>query len=298
MPDDIQSRIIEHIGPILFRLVWWNYLDPSNRPEFSDNLFDAIVLAIQRTYEQDRGQPLPSGGNVAVKLMLQMLVQHDIGDFASLVEFGDETYENVVQKIITQRNDSKTYGLFAKQYDFFTTRIANLSGSLISAIKLINAEFIIWLKTHPDHSEKIHADAFEQLTGEILTSHGYEIKFTGRVKNKSADLIAIQKMEDGQLIKYLVECKRYRASRKVGIEILNGVVGASYRAKTSYAMLVTTSSFTANVEDARSELEDFDSIFTMGQRLHSGSPIMNLRTLGCGCRKAGKIRGHLIRHGS
>lgn len=258
MSGDIQHRMIEHIGPILFRLVWWNYLDPSKRPDFTEDLFDAIAVAVGRTYEDDREQSLPPGGDAMVKMILRMLVNRDIGDFNALIpEFGDGTYESVVQKIIAQRNDSKLLGLFAEQYDFFTARIANLSDALISAVKLINEEFMIWLKTHPEHSERIHADAFEQLTGEILTNHGFEIQFTGRVKNKSADLIAIQKVEGDGLVKYLVECKRYKSSRKVGIDILNGVVGASYRAKTSYAMLVTTSSFTANVREARSELEDF-----------------------------------------
>jgi HJR/Mrr/RecB family endonuclease len=106
------------------------------------------------------------------------------------------------------------------------------------------------------------------LTGEILTSHGFSIQFTGRIKNRSADLIAIDKKEHGEEVKYLVECKRYGGAEKVGLEILNAVVGASFRARVTHAMLVTTSSFTSNVFEARAELEDFRL------ELHDGRQIM------------------------
>ncbi|MBX3419161.1 MAG: restriction endonuclease [Pirellulaceae bacterium] len=191
-----------------------------------------------------------------------------MGDFVSKIpEFWDETYPALIKRITTLRNESQFNSLIAEQYDLFTLRIANLSEDLISAVKLINEEFIIWLKTHLNSSKQIHADAFEQLTGEILTSHGFDIEFTGRIKNRSADLMAIQKNENGEEIKYLVECKRYCESNKVGIDILNSVVGASFRAKTSYAMLVTTSEFTSNVFEARAELEDFRLDLHDGRRV-------------------------------
>jgi HJR/Mrr/RecB family endonuclease len=199
---------------------------------------------------------------------VRKFVDEKIGDFTThIADFNDGTYEKLVHRILERKTESNFHTIFATQYDNFTSRIANLLDDLIAAVKLVNEEFIIWLKTHPDQSQKIHADAFEQLTGEILTSHGFTIQFTGRIKNRSADLIAIEKKEKGEDVKYLVECKRYAETRKVGIDILNAVVGASFRAKTSHAMLVTTSSFTPNVFEARAELEEFRLDLHDGKKL-------------------------------
>lgn len=258
MMNDLERIMIANTGPILFRLVWWNYLDPSKRADFAEELFDAIAVGVAKSFEEDKGTKLPDSALNFIRPVLRSLVEKEIGDFSKHIPaFDDNTYETVVSKILKGRSESQFYRLFAGQYDVFTSRIANLSEELISAVRVINEEFMIWLKTHTDHTAKIHADAFEQITGEILTSHGFSVAFTGRVKNRSADLLAIQRDEHGVLVKYLIECKRYDGSKKVGIEILNAVVGASFRAKVSHALLVTTSSFTSGVFAARAELEDF-----------------------------------------
>jgi len=94
------------------------------------------------------------------------------------------------------------------------------------------------------------------LSGEILASKGFVVEFTGRVKNISADIIAVRHVERGTTVKYLIECKRYRTKKKVDLNIVNAVIGASYRAKVKHAMLLTTSSFTSNAFDALADLED------------------------------------------
>ena len=267
--SDFQKNLITNTALIIFRLVWWNYLDPQKRDTFAEDLFDAIMVGIVQSAQMDMDKKAPAGAAQLLRPIVRSMVDQELGDFAnSIPDFGDDTYEGVVQRLLKRRDESRFHTLFASQYDQFTTRIANVSDDLFSAGILINEEFIIWLKTHSDQSKNIHSDAFEQLTGEILASHGFDIQFTGRIKNRSADLIAIEKMENGDETKYLVECKRYSDSNKVGIDILNAVVGASFRAKTSHAMLVTTSSFTSNVTDARDELEDFRL------ELHDGEQIM------------------------
>jgi len=260
---------ISNVGPIIFRLIWWNYLDSKKRPDFSEDFFDAIMVGLVKTYEDDTNDMLPDGAAQFLRPLVRLIVDAKIGDFASHIpDFHDGTYENFVQQVVNRREESKFHHWFASQYDLFTSRIANLSDDLITTVKLINAEFIIWMKSNSDKSNAIHADAFEQLTGEVLTSHGFNIQFTGRIKNRSADLMAIQKSDHSDDIKYLVECKRYGETKKVGLDILNAVVGASFRAKTSYAMLVTTSSFTSNVIEAHAKLEDFRL------DLHNGTQVM------------------------
>ncbi len=253
----IKQALSDALGPILFRLVWWNHLAPNKRVDFSDDLLDVIATSFIPVAEQEFGRNSPMSSHVLVKLLVKTVAQQLWGDMLSRISFGDTSYEKLIGRIVSSRDDSDLHRLLSDQYDKFTSRIANLSPQLIDAVKLIDEEFIIWLKTHPEDTLSIHPDAFEQLTGEILTSHGFEIRFTGRVKNQSADLIAVQLDRGGHCEKYLIECKRYALNRPVGMSILNAVIGASYRAEISYAMLVTTSSFSSDVkETARSEIRN------------------------------------------
>lgn len=264
MPDELPPKMIELISSGLFRLVWWTHLDPTKRAAFADELFDVICEGIVGTFESGSKKMGNAAERSLAKLMARSIIDKKIGGFANkLPQFGDETFDKLAKNIVKHREDSSANSMFASQYERFSSRIANLSESLISAVKIIHEEFIIWLKTHPDHTDLIHADAFEQLSGEILSQHGFDVQFTGRIKNMSADLMAVRKDENDQEVKYLIECKRYGAGQKVDLNIVNAVIGASCRARVKHAMLLTTSSFTANsfqvladFEDIRLELHD------------------------------------------
>lgn len=255
---DIPNKMIKNIGPILFRLVWWNSLDPQKRNDFKDDLLEVITISLVRSFEENSKDSISNELIPVLKMIVSAFIEENIGDFSSLIpDFTDATYESVIDRVIRNRDESEWNRLLATQYDSFMGRICKLSDKLINTVKLINEEFMIWMQTHPDHTVLMHQDAFEQITGERLTSEGYEIAFTGRIKNKSADLMALQVNEEGEQIKYLVECKRYSNSAKIGLGFLNAVIGASYRAKTSHAILATTSSFTKNIVSENAKLNDY-----------------------------------------
>ena len=142
------------------------------------------------------------------------------------------------------------------QFDNWTSQIACLSSSLISSLDTISEEYVIWLKSHPDDLDKIHWQAFERLTGEVLASHGFAVQFTGQVKNKSSDILAIESNTLGVDTKYLVECKRYSKTNKVDLTIVNAVLGAKSRANVDHALLITTSAFTRSVIKEKAKLVD------------------------------------------
>ena len=96
------------------------------------------------------------------------------------------------------------------------------------------------------HSKKIIA--------EIFASHGFRVELTGRVGGRSADILAIRTDELGVDTRYLIEAKRYRAGRKIGLDIVNQVLGSARRQNVEHAFLVTTSRFTADVEKERVRL--------------------------------------------
>ncbi|GFO67223.1 hypothetical protein GMLC_08020 [Geomonas limicola] len=127
--------------------------------------------------------------------------------------------------------------------------------SLVSSVKTINQEYIAWLKKHPDQLPNISWEAFEKLIAEIFSSYGFQVDIIAKQRGMSGDIIAIKTDEVGVTRKYLIECKCYNDTRHIGIAIVNEVIGAAMRAKTDYAMLVTTSSFTKNVFDRTNEIK-------------------------------------------
>lgn len=62
----------------------------------------------------------------------------------------------------------------------------------------------------------------------------------------------------------IVECKRYRPERKVGIEIARSLLFVKDNNRVDFAMIATTSSFTSGVMDLKAsrydlELADFNT---------------------------------------
>jgi restriction endonuclease Mrr len=53
----------------------------------------------------------------------------------------------------------------------------------------------------------------------------------------------------------LVDCKRYNASNKVGVEVVRGLYGVVEAQKATGGMIVTTSTFTSGAKKFRDELK-------------------------------------------
>ena len=115
---------------------------------------------------------------------------------------------------------------------------------------------MLWLRAHPEVLDRIAWEAFEQIVAEILAGKGFTVDLAGRIRDKTADILAIRTDELGIETKYLIECKRYSKARRVGLDIVNGVLGAATRADVDHALLVTSSSYTRDVERLKPSLSE------------------------------------------
>jgi restriction endonuclease Mrr len=66
----------------------------------------------------------------------------------------------------------------------------------------------------------------------------------------------------------IVECKRFRKDRRVGLDIVNAVLGSRVRQSADAAFLVTTSSFTQTVEKEREHLQRLNLELRDGEQLY------------------------------
>lgn len=93
---------------------------------------------------------------------------------------------------------------------------------------------------------QIHPREFEKIIAELLYSKGFEVELTKQTRDNGYDILALKYMDDFSPIKYLVECKRYNPSRKVGVEIVRSFKEVISTEQANKGMIVTTSYFSSD----------------------------------------------------
>lgn len=123
---------------------------------------------------------------------------------------------------------------------------------LITAIKphiiTANEALVERLRRHPAAIYELPPRKFEELIAELLSDLGYDVELTPATRDGGKDILAYMDTPHGKAL-CLVEAKRYRQNRPVGVELVRTLYGTLTDAEASSAMLVTTSSFSP---DARS----------------------------------------------
>jgi len=130
----------------------------------------------------------------------------------------------------------------------------------------INREFIKYLAMHPNAIYEIQPRRFELLVAELLTDMGYEVELTPETHDGGRDILAVMNLPLGKILT-LVECKRYRPDRKVGIDIVRQFLWVLDREdRASCGVIATSSYFSAEAAATQDEhkwrlaLRDFESL--------------------------------------
>lgn len=122
----------------------------------------------------------------------------------------------------------------------------------IEAIKKLTPELVLHLQRKNDDLRKLNPYVFECLVGELLAANGFDaVRLVGRNTDTSADILAVKYASGiGVPIRFFVEVKRYK--KRIGIEIINQVLGAVLHERPRHgwhvAMIVTL----AGVKELRS----------------------------------------------
>jgi HJR/Mrr/RecB family endonuclease/adenine/guanine phosphoribosyltransferase-like PRPP-binding protein len=118
----------------------------------------------------------------------------------------------------------------------------------------IDAEFMRYFARHPEELYNLNPRSFEKLVAHILSDFGYDIALTKATRDGGSDIIAYIRTA---LACFLVriECKRYAAEHKVGIDIVRSVLGVQELAGASKSIIVTTSYFTKDASETARQIE-------------------------------------------
>jgi ActR/RegA family two-component response regulator len=136
---------------------------------------------------------------------------------------------------------------------------------LVDVLRSINVELIQYLKKHPADLYLIQPYVFEELVAELLASYGWKVDLTKQTRDGGYDIFAIRKDISGVESSWLIECKRYRSERKVGVDVARALYGVKTDLRVGMSMLATTSFFSRDVYDYKSSrydlvLRDFEGI--------------------------------------
>jgi uncharacterized protein YjbI with pentapeptide repeats len=134
----------------------------------------------------------------------------------------------------------------------------DIPSDLVTTVGAVTEELISYLAKHPEALDSVRPRQFEELVAGILASYGWEVQLTPESRDGGYDIFAISKDISGARTSWIIECKRYRRDRKVGVEIARALYGVKQDIRVANAMLATTSDFTRGVNDFKASRYDFD----------------------------------------
>jgi len=121
-------------------------------------------------------------------------------------------------------------------------------------IILANDVLLEELKRHPHKVHELTSRKFEELLADILKDMGWEVELTKATRDGGRDILGY--IDTGiRKILCLVEAKKYRQDRKIGVEMVRTLYGTLCHYQANSAMLVTTSSFAKDARDFQKQHE-------------------------------------------
>lgn len=139
----------------------------------------------------------------------------------------------------------------------------------ITNIKIDVSEVNDWmlneLNKNPTDLYKLSSRRFEELIAEIFIRKGYNVELTSATRDGGKDIYAAFKNDFGSFL-YVVECKKYKPTYKVGVSVLRDLYGVLSKEKATYGIAVTTSYFSKPAQEFQKDiqyqmsLQDFNSI--------------------------------------
>ena len=122
------------------------------------------------------------------------------------------------------------------------------SSTILQITSVVNDRLLEHLLKHPTYLRSMKPSTFEELIAELFHGFGFDVELTLSTRDGGYDIIAIGNHQIAAS-KYLIECKRYAETRKVGIQPVRSLYGVVNDERATKGILVTTSSFTSPAED-------------------------------------------------
>ncbi len=136
--------------------------------------------------------------------------------------------------------------------------VSDPSRTIIEVSSAISLNLLARLQEEPEALRRLEPRQFEALIAELLARHGWEVTLTPRSGDGGYDVFGVCKDISGVTNAWLIECKRYRKDRKVGVEIVRALWGVASLMRGVNAMVATTSDFTRGAKEFKASAYNMD----------------------------------------
>jgi len=160
-------------------------------------------------------------------------------------------------------NESKNAELLYE--DLILSSLLHVADSIVVASEDRWNDIISYLARNPSEMREIDPRKFEELIAELLIRDGMDVELTQDSKDGGRDILVSCMSNLGKHL-YLVECKRYGAKNKVGVEIVRALYGVIELERATGGVIITTSDFTrgavkfAHTVENRMELKNYNAL--------------------------------------
>lgn len=192
-----------------------------------ETMLNDVFLDNGKLFEFNDIENVTQGYPIIINLLVQLSKKYDADVFKRIVggnlyDISEKTTSNQIAKVIRPR--------------------------IISA----NEELVLKLQKQPKSLFEISPRSFEEVLAELLDDLGYEVELTKATRDGGKDILAYLDTPAGKIL-CLVDAKRYRQDRKVGVDMVRTLYGTLCDYQANSAMLVTTSSFTKDAQDFKNK---------------------------------------------
>lgn len=121
------------------------------------------------------------------------------------------------------------------------------------------------LSRSPERLHALDPRKFEELIAELLAREGLDVQITPSTRDGGRDILAFHETAIGRHL-YLVECKRHRAERPVGVSVVRQLYGVVAQERATAGLVVATARFSRDalkfVETVKHQmgLKDYDAV--------------------------------------
>jgi Predicted endonuclease distantly related to archaeal Holliday junction resolvase and Mrr-like restriction enzymes len=129
----------------------------------------------------------------------------------------------------------------------------------------VRSELLEFISKRPELLYSVAPRLFEKIIAEIFRKFNMTVMLTKQTRDGGQDIIAFDDSRYTQN-KYIIECKRYAPAHKIGIDIVQRLLGVKIANKATKAFMVTTSDYTKPAREFANnffwelDLKDFSDI--------------------------------------
>jgi restriction system protein len=221
-----------------FKAVQWVIITTRRFPSFAG----ASVLGLDALNADDSRKLLAS----------LMSLSHENVDAVLRATQGHPLAMNLIAGLSRTLTDDQLLNIVRGEiYDLKNVPITNES-KIITVVQPViisaNEAILEALKKQPQDIYKLSPRKYEEIVAELLSDRGFDVELTKATRDGGKDILAYLKTVCGTFL-CLVEAKRYRSDRIVGVELVRTLYGTLCDYQANSAMMVTTSSFSKDAHE-------------------------------------------------